>query len=280
MIRDSIVENIESLPPLSKTVLLTQSLCAKGFSNVNKSKIIKVIETDATLSKKILKILNSSIYGFSEEIISVSQAISLFGVEKIYGLVLKHYIDENIKVDTIIYGVDTTIFNDISHLQNILLIEWYSKIDSRETDYLSFLALIMESGKYIVAQEIAMSNDKQGFMSGYENCDDISVYEDSILGTTSYYISGLLLEHWNLDQQYVDILKYIDYEKDDISQKTINSLNILNIIKTAINTKEILSKKSVLKACKYVKDMGLDADYFLDITLRVKRNYLFCLKNR
>lgn len=280
MTYESLVKTIESLPPLSNATLLIQELYANGAGNVDIIKLVRIIESDALLAANILKMINAPIYGFSKQIASVAQAVTLFGTQEIYGLVLHYAIREKIKANTRIYGVSSMVFNDICHLQSALLMQWYSKIDPRHAQFLSSLALIMETGKLVLAQEITKSNYVKEFKEGYEKCKDTSVYEDSLLGTTSYYVSGLLFEHWNLEPIYVEILKYIDYEKDGISEKVMSYLDTLNVIKTAVNTKDILTKKSVLKACRAVNEMGLNADYFAEIALRVKRNYLFSLKNR
>ncbi len=280
MTYESLVKSIESLPPLSNTTFLIQELYANGAGNIDIIKLVKIIESDALLAANVLKMINAPIYGFSKQIASVSQAVTLFGTQEIFGLVLHYAIHEKIKANTRIYGVSATTFNDICHLQSALLMQWYSKIDPRQAQFLTSLALIMESGKLVLAQEITKSNYVKEFKKGYEACKNTSEYEDSLLGTTSYYISGLLFEHWNLEPIYVDVLKYIDYEKDDISPKVISYLDTLNVIKTAVNTKDILTKKSVLLACREVNDMGLNADYFAEVALRVKRNYLFSLKNR
>lgn len=280
MTYEGLVKSIESLPPLSNVTSIIQELYANGAGNVDIIKLVKIIESDALLTANILKMINAPIYGFSKQITSVSQAVTLFGTQEVYGLVLHYAIREKIKANTRVYGVSSMVFNDICHLQSALLMQWYSKIDPRHAQFLSSLALIMESGKLVLAQEITKSNYVKEFKEGYDECTDTSVYEDSLLGTTSYYVSGLLFEHWNLDPLYVEILKYIDYEEDDISPQVNNYLETLNVIKTAVNTKEILTKKSVLMACRQVKEMGLNADYFIDVALRVKRNYLFSLKNR
>lgn len=280
MTYESLVKSIESLPPLSNATLLIQELYRDGAINVNIIKLVKIIESDALLAANILKMINAPLYGFTKQIASVSQAVTLFGTQEIYGLVLHYAIHEKIKANTRIYGVSATTFNDICHLQSALIMQWYSKIDPKDAQFLTSLALIMESGKLVLAQEITKSNYVKDFKDGYLECNDTSIYEDSILGTTSYYVSGLLFEHWNLEPTYVDVLKYIDYEKEDVSPKINTYLEVLNIIKTAVNTKDILTKTSVLKACRAVKEMGLNPDYFAEIALRVKRNYLFSLKNR
>ena len=279
MTYESLIESIDSLPLLSNATFLIQKLYASGAENVDIIKLVKIIESDALLTANILKMINAPLYGFSKKIASVSQAVTLFGTQKVYGLVIHYAIHEKVKANTKVYGVSPTTFNDVCHLQSSLMMQWYSKIDTRQAQFLTPLALIMESGKLIVAQEVVKSDYIKEFKDGFKNCnDDPAVYEDSLLDTTSYYLSGMLFEHWNLEPIYVEVLKSLDYENEDASLKMNSYIEILNIIRTAVNMKEILTKKSVLKACKLIKDMGLDVGFFIKIALRIKKNYVLNLK--
>ena len=140
----NIVADLKSLPPLSNIAFEIQEIYSKGAKNLDIIKLVRVIEEDAVLTANILRMINAPIYGFSRKIASISQAVTLFGTDEIYGLVLKYAIQERIKADTKIYGIDSSKFNDVCHLQSTLMMQWYSKIDLRHAQFMSPLALIME----------------------------------------------------------------------------------------------------------------------------------------
>ncbi|MCW8954091.1 MAG: HDOD domain-containing protein [Sulfurimonas sp.] len=100
-----IITQLESLPPLSNTPFIIQQIYSVGAQNIDILKLVKVIENDAVLAANILRMINAPIYGFSTKIASISQAVTLFGTDEIYGLVLKYAVDEQLKADTDIYGV-------------------------------------------------------------------------------------------------------------------------------------------------------------------------------
>ncbi len=274
MTYESLVENIESLPPLSNAIFLIKQLYADSYQDVDIHKLIRIIESDAILTANILKIINSSYYGFYTRITSVSQAVNLFGSQKIYGFIINYAVQENIKADTTIFGVNSSQFNIICHLQSSLIKEWYSEIDGRGAYFLTPLAFIMESGKLVLAREIAKSNYMNEFKHGYKECEDMAEYEKSLLDTTSYYLSGVLFEHWKLDKDYVEVLKGLDYKDTQKSLKIQKYIDILDVVRTAINTKEVLTKKSVLKACKIIQAMGLDTNMFVKKALYLKQHYI------
>ena len=268
----NIITELESLPPLSNTPFIIKQLYSCGAQNIDIIKLVKAIEDDAVVAANILKMINAPIYGFSRKIASISQAVTLFGTDEIYGLVLRYAVDEQLKADTSIYGVDNKIFNDICQLQSSLMLQWYARIDLRHAQFMAPLALIMESGKLVLANEIMKSNYIKKFTFGYKKAKNITEFEHDLLGTTTYYLSGLLFEYWKLEPLYVEILKGLDFEANT-SEKMKSYIDSLDVVRTAVNVREILTKKSIHEACLIVEEMGLDPEHFEKVALRVKEQY-------
>ncbi len=270
---DDIVAHIESLPPLSNVVMQIQHLYHEGAENVNVIKLIRFIESDATLTANVLKFVNDPKYGFSKKISAVSQAVTLLGTEIIYGLVVDYAIHENLHADPSAYGVTDIQFNDICHLQSALIMQWYSKIDLRDAQFLAPLALIMELGKLIIAKEVQESSYAIKFRRGLAKVDDIAKYEFEIFDTTSYYVSALLFEHWNIDERFVEILKNMDFKQKNVSYKIEHYCDVLDVVRTAVNVKEILTTKSIFDAAKKLEAINLPKETFLRIAQRVQKQY-------
>jgi len=278
----NIIKNIDSLPPLSNAAHVVQKLYASGLENINIKRLIKVIESDAMLAANILKMINMPYYGFRQKIVSISQAVMLVGASRIHMLVINYAISEKLKADPSIYGFSGTQFNDLCQLQSSLMFGWYSKIDMQDAKFLSPLALIIESGKLILAAEVLKSDYVGEFRKGFNECESIEEYEKSIIDTTSYYLTALLFEHWNLEPKYVDILKNLDFpqdlkmlkEKKKITKKHIICIPALNVIRTAINAKDILSDISIKKASKLVSEMGENGKEFEEVAFALREIYL------
>lgn len=274
-----IITELESLPPLSNTAFIIQQIYSVGTQNIDIIRLVKVIEEDAVLAANILKMINAPIYGFSRKIASISQAVTLFGTEEIYGLVLKYAVAEQLKADTDIYGIDNKVFNDVCHLQSALMLQWYSGIDIRHAQFMAPLALIMESGKLVLANEVMKSNYIKEFTLGYKNCKNVSEFEHNLLGTTTYYLSALLFEYWKLEPLYVKILKGLDFE-GEYNPKVESYIDSLDVVRTAVNPKYILTKKSIEEAAEIVEDIGLDPEKFIKVAKRVREQYNKVLINR
>ena len=301
---ESIIKNIDDMPPLSDVARVMQSLYSLGADNVDVRKLVRMIESDVMLTANILKMINSPYYGFKNKISSVSQAVTLFGVQKIYGLVLHFAMSHHLKADTAIYGFNNAQFNEMCILQSSLMMQWYAKIDLRDTHILTSLALIMESGKIIVSKELHESDYLEIYREGFLACTNIQDFEREFLGTTSYYLSAILFEHWNLEPVYAEVLKELDPNEEDKSKtesdkttkeyvnaildpKNENKKEVqeganavvkqyaaaIDVIRTAINLKEVLTEQSIKKACAKVQEMGLDAERFEVVALRIKKKY-------
>ena len=276
MTYESIVKNIDEMPPLSNIIKNMQQLYSRGTANVNMKELIQLIEADAMLTANILKEINSPYYGFSRKISSISQAVMLFGITRIKAFVFQYAMSKQLTVDTEIYGFNNEQFNDMCILQSSLMMQWFAKVNLRDTDILMSLALIMESGKLIIAKELYASDYLEVYREGFLSCDNIVVYEQEFFCTTSYYLSSVLFRHWNLEPMYADVLEAMDAEekrKQEFDAKIIMLSNALDVVRTAINLKEVLTDTSVNKAIIKVKRMGLDSAHFEKTASRVKKAY-------
>lgn len=274
---ERIIKDIDSLPPLSNAANIIQAMYVSGLENINVMRLVKVIESDAMLTANILKMINAPYYGFSKKIASVAQAVSLFGTRRIHMLVIQYAMAQSLKADTSIYGFSFAQFNELCHLQSALMLQWYSKVELRDAQFIAPLALIMEAGKLVLANEVVKSDYCGEFRKEFNECEDINEFEKSLLGHTSYDISAALFEHWNLEPIYVEILSSMNAQgRDDLRKldmKTRSYVEQLDVIRTAINAKEILTEESIKKASRKVGKMGLSRDSFEQTALRIRESY-------
>ena len=272
MTYESMIKNIDDMPPLSDIARVMQSLYASGVENVDVKKLTHMIESDVMLTANVLKMINSPYYGFKNRISSVSQAVALFGIQKIYALVINFAMSKQLKANTAIYGFNNAQFNEMCILQSSLMMQWYATVDIRSTHILAAIALIMESGKIIVSKELHASDYLEEYRKGFLACTNIQEFEKEFLDTTSYYLSSILFEHWNLEPIYVRVLKALDSleECDAVTRKYANAIDV---VRTAINLKEVLTDQSIEKASKKVKEMGLDSEGFEVVAYKVKKKY-------
>ena len=269
---ESLVNRIETLPPLSDSAQKIMQLYSQNEDDIDVRKLTRLIETDSVLTANILGMINDPKFGFNNKITSVSQAITLFGTRIMKGFILSFVMKEHIKPDMGSYGVSNEKFNDMCQLQAALLFQWYMSVDIKRAQILVPLCLIMETGKVIFAQEMAQSDYSHLFTEEIYYAQNMEEVEHKYSDTTSYYIGGLLFEHWNFSQRYVEIMKSLDYDLDgyDVDQ---TDLDILDVVRTAINVKGFLSKENLDKASALIKELGMDEVSFTHAALRIKNAY-------
>ncbi len=269
---ESLIKRIETLPPLSDTAQKILKLYAQNEDDVDVRKLARLIEDDTLLTANILGMINDPKYGFHKKITSVAQAITLFGSRIMKGFILSFVMKEHIRPDMSAYGISNEKFNDMCHLQSALLFQWYMGVDIKRAQVLVPLALIMETGKVIFAQEMAQSDYAHLFTEEIYHAQNMEEIEDQYGGTTSYYLSGLLFEHWNFSPRYTQILKALDYSDEESDVDELD-LDILDVIRTAINIKGFLNKENMDRSMALVKELGMDEANFMKAALRIKNAY-------
>ena len=102
------VEDIEGLPTLPTVYAQVEEKCADP--NVGADQLAEVIETDPSITMKLLKLSNSAFFGFSREIKSIRDAVSLLGNETVKNAVLSISVFEATKDQKESAGLDKKAF--------------------------------------------------------------------------------------------------------------------------------------------------------------------------
>ena len=102
------VEEIEGLPTLPTVYAQVEEKCADP--NVGADQLAEVIETDPSITMKLLKLSNSAFFGFSREIKSIRDAVSLLGNETVKNAVLSISVFEATKDQAESAGLDKKEF--------------------------------------------------------------------------------------------------------------------------------------------------------------------------
>lgn len=80
------MRGVHDLPSLSDVV--TKTLEATERESTSASEIERLVSSDAALSAKILRVVNSAYYGLSGQVSSLNQAVVILGIQQIRNLVL------------------------------------------------------------------------------------------------------------------------------------------------------------------------------------------------
>ncbi len=255
---NSLIRKVKNFPPLDETVAKIQEIANKKNSSLKE--MTQIVEKDPMLTANILKATNSPLYGFSREIKSINQAVSLFGMATIRGFALASMMQNSVKMDLSPYNLTKNQFLDISLSQNALMFNWYSKINRSMMDILVPASFLTEIGKIILAEELKEENKAEEFSKEISNAKtilEVSNIEKKYLNISTEIMTARILEHWNFEPKMIKAIEYsIEIEKANESIKPYAIA--LNVVKNAINTKE----DNFAETYKILEDYNLDKEQF------------------
>ncbi|MCX6074215.1 MAG: HDOD domain-containing protein [Campylobacterales bacterium] len=266
---ESIISKINSLPPFPQSIIKLEEAFRMGEPNMKT--IVSIIEGDPLLTAGILAKVNAPVFGLKNHIVSVMQAVTLFGLNTVRASALKATMERNFEIDMSPYAISNEDFSKISAMQNALMFQWYMGIDVQRAKIMIPIAFIMETGKVLIAKEVVESSYGEMFRDALMQSSSISQVESDFTGTTSTKICALLFKHWNFETIFAELMENIDNEKE-IDSEIKDMVLALKAVRTAINVKEQLSDASIEEGAKIVLKMGYDSTRFVNAARRIREN--------
>ncbi|MBN2869797.1 MAG: HDOD domain-containing protein [Campylobacterales bacterium] len=253
--KSSIINSIKSLPPLPKTVIDMQRICNDPDSSIQD--MVKVVEQDPMIVANLLKAANSPLYSFRREILSVGQAVSLFGMSMTRSIGLGNSVRKLLNVDMEPYGITSDRFAEISSIQAALMHKWYAKIDRAKADKLFLAAFLQETGKIVIASDVIQEDLATNFKSDIEMAIDIARVEYSYVEDTTATVTAEIFTHWNFDNELVEMIQY-----SDTPEKAPNEIKeyatALNIVKTIVPVNNPFGDYPLTQGLKKAEAAGYD----------------------
>ncbi len=152
MTSTNILEKIESLPPLPKTIIEIEEFRKK----LNKEAIdlLEIIEKDALIISTLLKISNSAMFGFRSKVETPSRAINLLGINFTISIAIGGTVQNLLMTSLEPYAITSDDFMKASNISSTLASLWLSKIDIDLKEEIILPALLQETGKFILSDLI------------------------------------------------------------------------------------------------------------------------------
>ncbi len=256
----NILEKIESLPPLPKTIIEIEEFRKK----INKEAIdlLEIIEKDALIISTLLKISNSAMFGFRSKVETPSRAINLLGINFTISIAIGGTVQNLLMTNLEPYGINSDDFMKASNISSSLANIWLSKIDIDLKEEMILPALLQETGKFILSDLIISEKKSEEFKNKIASGSTIEDAEKELLGVTTNQITAQIFRHWKLSDNLINMIEHVD----DISNANPNfkqKSQILDVIKTACNIKDPLSEVNVAKAIKKATAYGFDVKIFI-----------------
>jgi len=266
---ESIVSKINSLPPFPESIIKLEEAFRIGEPNMKT--IVSIIESDPLLTSGILAKVNAPVFGLKNHIVSVMQAVTLFGLNTVRASALKAAMERNFEIDMSPYAISNEDFSKISSIQSALMFQWYMGIDVQRAKVMIPIAFIMETGKVLIAKEVIESSYGEMFRDELMRSSSISQVEDDFAGTTSASVCALLFRHWNFETLFAELMENVDND-GEIDGEIKDMVLALKAVRAAVNVKEQLSDASIEEGAKIVLKMGYDSTRFINAAHRIREH--------
>ena len=255
---DDLLRRVESLPPLPRTIILIEEYRRKSEKEI--SELHDIISKDALIVTNLLKIANSAMFGFRSKVETPLRAISLLGINFTISVAISASSQKLLVTTLAPYGLTNDNFMNSSNIASVLASLWLGKIDETIKDEIILPALLIDIGKYIIADMILNEQKEKEFKAQIEEgILSIEEVEKEFLGFSSSYVTAQIFKHWKLSPNLINSIEFVD-DINSVSKEFERKAKILNVIKTVANIKEPLSEKSIKEAIIKAKEYGFDTN--------------------
>lgn len=198
------VDKIEGLPTLPTVYAQVEELCANP--TVEAEELAKVIETDPSITMKLLKLANSAFFGFTREIKSIVDAVSLLGNETVKNAVLSISVFEATKDQEGSAGLDKKEF--WRHATAVgSIVRFVAKKMRIQREEAFTAGILHDIGKIIL--DGLYSEFYGGVLKAVEK-DNISILEaeERGIGLTHPKLGQELAESWGIPPRLIEAIAY------------------------------------------------------------------------
>ena len=219
------LDSISDIPTLPSIVFKVNKML--GDYDISIKKLAAVIEKDQAMVTRILKLVNSSFYGFRSRINKIDYAVIILGFNTIRNAIVSLSIIKAFSGGKTREGFDIKDFwrHSIAVAVTSRYLSEQSKLDSPDDCFVA--GLLHDIGKVILAQHFSELFDR---VWESVKMDGKSFYEaeQELLPVNHAQIGGYLTKTWQFPDALIDSIAY-----HHAIRKSVSGLNQLLIVHTA-----------------------------------------------
>ncbi|EEU8377666.1 HDOD domain-containing protein [Campylobacter jejuni] len=204
-----LLKSVEVLPPLPDTVSKLRKYVSEANSNIETMKVAEIISSDPLMTAKLLQLANSPYYGFTREITTINQVITLLGVGNIINIVTADSIRDNFKIDVSPYGLNTQNFLKTCNEEATFIINWLNDEDKKLSHLLVPCAMLLRLGIVIFSNFLIQNHKDKDFLAFLNKNENLALAENEFLGVDHISFLGFLLHRWNFDDVLIESICFV-----------------------------------------------------------------------
>ncbi|MFH5216890.1 cheVAW transcriptional regulator CheP [Campylobacter jejuni] len=204
-----LLKSVEVLPPLPDTVSKLRKYVSEANSNIETMKVAEIISSDPLMTAKLLQLANSPYYGFTREITTINQVITLLGVGNIINIVTADSIRDNFKIDVSPYGLNTQNFLKTCNEEATFIANWLNDEDKKLSHLLVPCAMLLRLGIVIFSNFLIQNHKDKDFLAFLNKNENLALAENEFLGVDHISFLGFLLHRWNFDDVLIESICFV-----------------------------------------------------------------------
>lgn len=222
------IEQFEDFPTLPTVYYKLVDALSDNSTTIKK--ISDIISTDIALSFKLLKIVNSSIYGLSTKVRTIDKAIFHMGFRELKNIILTSTVIDvfsnlrtSSKLDLVTFWKHSIAVGVISRA--------LAKLDGKKNlDEYLLSGIAHDIGKLIFFQILGNQYDA-AFIYAEKNSCDLATAESEVFGINHMEIGYKVANNWNLDKNITNSIMY--HKEGFVNSRTnhlVTSIHIANTL--------------------------------------------------
>lgn len=259
-----LLKSIEVLPPLPDTVSKLRKYVSEANPNIETMKVAEIISSDPLITARLLQLANSPYYGFTREITTINQVITLLGIGNIINIVTADSIRDNFKIDVSPYGLDTQNFLKTCNEEVTFITNWLNDEDKKLSHLLVPCAMLLRLGIVIFSNFLIQNHKDKDFLACLNKTknENIALAENEFLGVDHISFLGFLLHHWNFDDILTESICFVrtPHAAREEVKKSAYALAITDHLFAPHDGSSPFNAKAAVALLKEAKTQGIDFD--------------------
>jgi putative nucleotidyltransferase with HDIG domain len=266
--RQEIIESIAAVPPLptasAEVIRMIQD------PKVPSGRIAKAIEYDPSLTTNVLRLANSSFFGFHRSVSTVKDALFRLGTNQVFQLVVAATVGK--MAQTPVNGYDLPGGDLWDHLVGtaIASVKLAKTLKLEIPSYTFTAALTHDVGKVVLGTFLEVNAESVRELA-YNEKMSFEQAEREVLQIDHAEVGALLLERWNLPEYLVDVVRWHhqpeDYHGKD--PRAANVVHVANVMCLMAGVGAGLDALSYKPSTHAMEQLGLDMMHLDDIVYEI-----------
>ncbi|EAK4875630.1 HDOD domain-containing protein [Campylobacter jejuni] len=257
-----LLKSVEVLPPLPDTVSKLRKYVSEANSNIETMKVAEIISSDPLMTAKLLQLANSPYYGFTREITTINQVITLLGVGNIINIVMADSIRDNFKIDVSPYGLNTQNFLKTCNEEATFIANWLNDEDKKLSHLLVPCAILLRLGIVIFSNFLIQNHKDKDFLAFLNKNENLALAENEFLGVDHISFLGFLLHRWNFDDVLIESICFVrtPHAAREKVKKSAYALAITDHLFAPHDGSSPFNAKAAVALLKEAKTQGINFD--------------------